>query len=123
MSIEQGKATQSSTAKKSSRKCSNQSTGEASQSWVNPKQGKVTQRSTARKTSKKGPNMQQASSAREGLHDSGSWVDPRSSASVTNDSAERGSYSNGQSAGHWYTGANGRKVIYELCRFFCSKIS
>ncbi|KAI9185565.1 hypothetical protein LWI28_008421 [Acer negundo] len=48
-------------------------------------------------------------------HASGGWVDPKSSATIPKDAGKRrvhasGGQSAGQSAGHWYTSPEGRKV-------------
>lgn len=70
----------------------------ASGSWVEPKQGKATRISGVKKSSKQ-RNVSKKFNAGEALHGSGSWVDPRSSQSAS-----------GQSAGHWFTDPDGRKV-------------
>lgn len=46
----------------------------------------------------------------EGLNTPGSWVDPKSSISTPNDAGKRPVHANGQSAGHWYTTPEGRRV-------------
>ncbi|KAF3453471.1 hypothetical protein FNV43_RR03911 [Rhamnella rubrinervis] len=70
----------------------------ASESWVEPEQGKATRTSRVKKSSKQ-RNVSKRVNAGEVLHGSGSWVDPRSSQSAGR-----------QSAGHWYTAPDGRKV-------------
>ncbi|KAL5548395.1 hypothetical protein UlMin_003626 [Ulmus minor] len=105
-----GNATGRSNAKKSSSKGREKLNGDASGSWVDPKQGKGKQKSSAKKTSQTTSNASLKSNGGEALHDSGNWMDPRSSGSITNESGRKRVQANAQSAGHWFTGSDGRKV-------------
>ncbi|KAB1228055.1 hypothetical protein CJ030_MR4G024735 [Morella rubra] len=63
-----------------------------------------------KKSSTRRRNKSRKSNAEEVLHASGSWVDPKSNASTPKDAGKRRVQANGQSAGHWYTGPDGRKT-------------
>ncbi|KAL5548358.1 hypothetical protein UlMin_003589 [Ulmus minor] len=105
-----GNATGRSNAKKSSSKGREKLNVDASGSWVDPKQGKGIQKSGAKKTSRTKSNASLKSNGGEALHDSGNWMDPRSSGSITNESGRKRVQANAQSARHWFTGSDGRKV-------------
>ncbi|KAE8646026.1 uncharacterized protein LOC101218535 isoform X2 [Cucumis sativus] len=44
------------------------------------------------------------------LEDSGNWIDPKSSFNLPKDAGKRRVHAGGQSAGHWYTSPEGKKV-------------
>lgn len=89
--------------------------------WMDPKtvssfsKGEASKQKAARKSnvanrSTKGRNKSRKSNAEEVLHAPESWVNPKSSASTPKDAGQRRVHANGQSAGHWYTNPEGRKV-------------
>lgn len=89
--------------------------------WMDPKivssfsKGEPSRQKAARKInaanrSTKGKNRSKKSNAEEVFHAPESWVNPKSSASTPKDAGQRRVHANGQSAGHWYTTPEGRKV-------------
>ncbi|CAK9317710.1 unnamed protein product [Citrullus colocynthis] len=52
----------------------------------------------------------QGASNCELLDDSGNWIDPKSSFNLPRDTGKRRVHAGGQSAGHWYTSPEGKKV-------------
>ncbi|KAL5548366.1 hypothetical protein UlMin_003597 [Ulmus minor] len=110
LGVTENRGNQQNCASKSSSKGRETLNGDASGSWVDPKQGKGKQKSGAKKTSRTKSNASLKSNGGEALHDSGNWMDPRSSGSITNESGRKRVQANAQSAGHWFTGSDGRKV-------------
>jgi len=97
--------------------------------WMDPKtassfrKGEASKQKAARKInvanrSSKGKSKLKKSNAEEVLHAPESWVNPKSSASTPKDAGQRRVHANGQSAGHWYTNPEGRKVCQLLYIFF-----
>ncbi|XP_040988800.1 uncharacterized protein LOC121236438 isoform X1 [Juglans microcarpa x Juglans regia] len=96
----------------------------ASEGWMDPKvistfgKGKISKQKATRKInvenrSTKGRNNSKRSKKSnngEGLNTPGSWVDRKSSISTPNDAGKRPVHANGQSAGHWFTTPEGRRV-------------
>ncbi|KAG7953798.1 hypothetical protein I3843_12G128300 [Carya illinoinensis] len=96
----------------------------ASGGWMDPKvistfgKGETSKQKATRKInvdnrSTKGRNNSKRSKKSnngEGLKTPGSWVDRKSSISTPNDAGKRSVHANGQSAGHWYTSPEGRRV-------------
>ncbi|XP_027941848.1 uncharacterized protein LOC114195541 [Vigna unguiculata] len=90
--------------------------------WVDPKivspfshgessRKKATKRNSTKKNSvSKGKGKANKSSPANQSRASGDWVQPRSSASSPKDASKRRVQASGQSAGHWYTSPEGRKV-------------
>ncbi|KAF8409554.1 hypothetical protein HHK36_005632 [Tetracentron sinense] len=60
--------------------------------------------------SKRGRKNSKNVNVKEGPQVSGNWVTPKSCASIPKDAGKRRVHADGQSAGHWYTGPEGRKV-------------
>lgn len=50
------------------------------------------------------------SNAEEITQGSGSWVNPKGSVSIPKDAGKRRVHAVGQSAGHWYTNPDGKRV-------------
>ncbi|KAL5735980.1 hypothetical protein ACOSP7_030442 [Xanthoceras sorbifolium] len=71
---------------------------------------KGTQKVNNIKSSTRGRNKSKRSNVEEVLHASGGWIDPKSSATNPKDAGKRRVHASGQSAGHWYTSPEGRKV-------------
>ena len=93
----------------------------ASGGWMDPKttylssrgeasKQNATQKINVKNRSTKGRNKSKKSNAEEVLHAPGSWVEPKSHASTPKDAGKRRVHANGQSAGHWFTNSEGRKV-------------
>lgn len=75
----------------------------------NTMQNHSVEKITKRGKNKKQRNVSKNSNAGEVLHGSGRWVDPRSGQSASS-----------QSAGHWFTAPDGRKVCcYLHLAYFC----
>ncbi|GLT73321.1 hypothetical protein SLA2020_451890 [Shorea laevis] len=70
----------------------------------------TTCKSNVEKSSTMGRNKSKLSNAKEVLLPSGGWMDPKTPASTPKDAGQRRVHANGQSAGHWYTNPEGRKV-------------
>ncbi|KAJ4976954.1 hypothetical protein NE237_002060 [Protea cynaroides] len=60
--------------------------------------------------SKNGKRKVKSSSTKEVSQPSGDWVNPKSSACMPKDAGKRRVHAEGHSAGHWYTGQNGKRV-------------
>ncbi|BAT80718.1 hypothetical protein LR48_Vigan07g022200 [Vigna angularis] len=90
-----------------------------SEGWVDPKivspfshgessRKKATKRNSTKNSVSKGKGNK--SSPANQSRASGDWVEPRSCASSPKDAGKRRVQASGQSAGHWYTSPEGRKV-------------
>lgn len=66
--------------------------------------------STTAKRSRKNANVKEVSQASEGWFNSRTSTIPRDAAKIPRDAAKRRVHADGHSAGHWYTGQDGRKV-------------
>ncbi|GLT59384.1 hypothetical protein SLA2020_322050 [Shorea laevis] len=71
---------------------------------------KATQKISSQNCSTSRRNKSKKPMAEDVLHSSEGWVDPKSSAAVPKNAGKRRVHANGQSAGHWYTSPEGRKV-------------
>ncbi|GLT59386.1 hypothetical protein SLA2020_322070 [Shorea laevis] len=71
---------------------------------------KATQKISSQNCSTSRRNKSTKPKAEDVLHPSEGWVDPKSSAAVPKNAGKRRVHANGQSAGHWYTSPEGRKV-------------
>lgn len=63
------------------------------------------------KSAKKGRKKTKKSSVEDTLLDSGNWINPKQTANMPKDAGKRRVHAHGQSAGHWITAENGKKVI------------
>ncbi|KAK7372027.1 hypothetical protein VNO80_05395 [Phaseolus coccineus] len=89
--------------------------------WVDPKivspfshgessRKRATKRNSTKNSVSKGKSKANKSIPANQSCASGDWVDPRSSASSPKDAGKRRVQASGQSAGHWYTSPEGKKV-------------
>lgn len=62
------------------------------------------------KSAKKGRKKTKKSSVEDTLLDSGNWINPKQTANMPKDAGRRRVHAHGQSAGHWITAENGKKV-------------
>lgn len=80
----------------------------ASGGWMDPKQNATQKININRST--KGRSKSRKSHAKEVSQAPGSWVEPKSHARTPKDAGKRRVQANGESAGHWFTNSDGRKV-------------
>ncbi|KAG6592041.1 hypothetical protein SDJN03_14387, partial [Cucurbita argyrosperma subsp. sororia] len=106
---------------KRSTNISKRSKNNASKCWANekavsPLSSKKTPKRSASQKNKIGSSSRNvrrkpgASNREELLQDSGNWIDPKGSLSLPRDAGKRRVHAGGQSAGHWYTSPEGKKV-------------
>ncbi|TYK23252.1 uncharacterized protein E5676_scaffold142G003010 [Cucumis melo var. makuwa] len=111
------------TVKESSKRSTNMSKRSkniASKCWANekavtPSSSKTAPKWAATQKKKIGSSSRNAKSKQGGpncelLEDAGNWIDPKSSFSLPRDAGKRRVHAGGQSAGHWYTSPEGKKV-------------
>ena len=90
----------------------------ASEGWVDPKiitpfgsgtssRKNATKRNNTKRSASKAKNAQCKLNP---SNVSGNWVEPKSRTSMPKDAGKRRVQASSQSAGHWYTGSDGRKV-------------
>lgn len=94
----------------------------ASGGWMDPRvistfgKGETSKQKSTRKinvdnrSTKRINNSKRSKKSNPGEQLNGSWVDPKSSTSTPNDAGKRRVHANGQTAGHWYTTPEGRRV-------------
>lgn len=100
----------------------------ATAGWVDPKnnssfskgessRGKTTKKNNTKNTVRKRKSKSNIPNSSENLNASASWVEPKGCANVPKDAGKRRVQASGNSAGHWFTGSDGRKASPHL--FIC----
>lgn len=74
----------------------------------------ATQKNKTGSSSRNVKSRRGASNSEELLKESGSWIDPKSSFGLPKDAGKRSVHAGGQSAGHWYTSPEGKKVWHNI---------
>lgn len=82
----------------------------ASEGWVDPKN--VSSFSGGKSNRKKATKRNSTKSSTSNV--SANWVEPKSCTSMPKDAGKRRVQASGQSAGHWFTGSDGRKVCEKI---------
>ncbi|XP_004491393.1 uncharacterized protein [Cicer arietinum] len=116
--VRKGRASGSSSRRSKAKNLNVEQIFNASEGWVDPKiispfssgtssRKKATKRSSTKSSVSKSKNGQ---SKLNPSNVSGNWVEPKSCTSMPRDAGKRRVQASSQSAGHWYTGSDGRKV-------------
>ncbi|KAJ1389574.1 hypothetical protein SESBI_38191 [Sesbania bispinosa] len=119
--VEKGYVNNSTSRKRKSKKLIDEETFNASEGWVDPKiispsrggetsRKKATKRNSSKNSVSKRKNETNKSSISNVSCASADWVEPKSCSSMPKDAGKRRVQASGQSAGHWYTSSDGRKV-------------
>lgn len=89
----------------------------ANEKAVSPSSSKRSPKRTATQNNKVGSssrNVKSKQGASNVEENSGSWIDPKGSFNLPRDAGKRRVHAGGQSAGHWYTSPEGKKVWHNI---------
>lgn len=111
--VQKGYANSSTSGRNKSKNLFVEETFNASDGWVDPKISQTSSgKSSRKKATKRNSTKNSVSKSKNETNklNSSDWVEPKSCASMPKDAGKRRVQASGQSAGHWYTGSDGRKV-------------